>query len=82
VVQAVHAHPIESAKLHPLAPFVTLWIAWRAIEAGALVLLRRRITNKIPWRVAWRLYGLALAVYFAVGVWRVYAHFSGLGDSV
>jgi hypothetical protein len=82
VVQTVHAHPIEAAKLHPLAPFVTLWMAWRAIEVGGLVLLRRRIENKIPWSVSWKLYGLALLVYLAVGVWRVYAHFSGIGDSI
>ncbi len=62
-VQLAHGHLLAAARLNPLAPALFLWTAWRALETGALVLLRRRLRHGVPDAWVWRYYG-ALALGF------------------
>ena len=71
VVQTMHGELGEAVRLHPLAPLVVLWVASQLAEATSVAVLRRRVTNRIPWPIAWKLYGASLAAFLGLGAWRL-----------
>ncbi|MBI3724523.1 DUF2752 domain-containing protein [bacterium] len=75
-VQLAHAHLQEALHQNPLTPIVFLWLAARLLGFASVCFLKRELSNRIPWKIAWRFYEAFFVAGLALGVWRVYVHFN------
>ena len=75
-VQIEHGNVVEAIKLNPLTPVIFLLLMARLAQRFIRVASRRRrVQTRMPWWLAWKLYGTLGASYALLGVYRVTLRF-------
>jgi hypothetical protein len=74
-VQFAHGQPVEAMRLNPLTPVIFFMFLTRLVGTAALCVTRREISNRIPWWIAWKLYGALFAALITLGIYRIVTHF-------
>ena len=74
-VQIEHGNVVEAIKLNPLTPVIFLLLMARLAQRFIRVASRRDVQTRMPWWLAWKLYGTLGASYALLGVYRVTLRF-------
>jgi hypothetical protein len=74
-VQLEHGELLAAVKLNPLTPVVFFLMATRLLHYIFLCTSRLEVRNRIPWPIAWKLYGALFFGFLAIGAYRVTLRF-------
>jgi hypothetical protein len=74
-VQLEHGEVVAAVKLNPLTPVVFFLMASRLLHYVLLCTLRLDVRNRIPWPVAWKLWGILFAAFTSIGLYRIILRF-------
>ncbi len=75
-VQLEHGNLVESLHLNPLTPVVFFLMIVRLARTMTLCFLGREVSNRVPWPLAWKLWGGLAAAFALLGVHRVILRFT------
>lgn len=74
-VQLEHGNVVAAVKLNPLTPVIFLLMASRLAHYVVLCSLRLDVKNRIPWSIAWKLWGFLFIAFTAIGIYRLILRF-------